>query len=176
MSMEDMSTSSDAELAEAMRSSNAAAFKTFYYRYHDSIASFLYHRTYSAELTKDFVQEVFTRIWQTREKIDVTKSIKAYLYRIAKNLVIDYFRKNSSRKSYITTQTRRKQLSSQASIEMQTSINIAINKLPEKLRTVFMLSRYDGLKYVEIAEVCQVSVKTVESRMSRALNFLRKEL
>ena len=174
--MNDFTTSSDTELAQAIKSSNGLAFKTLYYRYHDAIATFLYHRTYSVDLTKDFVQEVFTRLWQNRQRVDITKSIKAYLYRIANNLAIDYYRKNASRKSYITAMAKQEQPSFHDTIVMQTSINMAINKLPEKLRTVFILSRYEGLKYSEIADVCQVSVKTIESRMSQALHRLRKEL
>ncbi len=174
--MKDFSNLTDAELSEAIKSSDPLAFKALYYRYHDAIGIFVYHRIGSVDMTRDFVQEVFTRLWHTRSNIDIHKSIKAYLYRIANNLAIDHYRKNASRKTYLSAMARQKHLASQESIEMSTAVKMAIDKLPDKLRSVFMLSRYEGLKYSEIAEVCKVSVKTIESRMSQALSFLRKEL
>lgn len=174
--MTEQSDQSDAELARRIRDGDDIAFRSLYYRYYEALTSFVFHRTSSVELAKDFVQEVYTRLWQKRDKIDDTKSIKSYLYRIANNLAIDYFRKNASRRTYVSTTMQRSSGTADESIETQTAINMAIQKLPEKLRTVFTLSRYEGLKYAEIAEVCQVSVKTIESRMSQALQFLRKEL
>jgi len=64
----------------------------------------------------------------------------------------------------------------QSAIELSTQINAAIENLPEKSRNIFILSRFQGLKYHEIAEVCQISIKTVENRMSQALKLLRDEL
>ncbi|MFH1940700.1 MAG: RNA polymerase sigma-70 factor [bacterium] len=174
--MIDLPDSSDAELVRAIRSADAAAFKALYFRYYDALYRFLWQRTHSADLAKDFLQEVYTRLWQNRRNLDPAKSIKAYLYRIANNLVIDYIRKNAYKKSYLTKLSHRSRSFSEESIEVETSIHIALNNLPEKLRTVFMLSRYEGLTYSEIAEACHISVKTVESRMSRALLRLREEL
>ena len=176
LAVPDFAGTSDVELARAIRSSNALAFKTLYHRYYEAITAFLYQRTLSMELTKDFVQEVFTRVWLKRDRLDTSKSIKAYLYRIANNMTIDYFRKQGSKKAYLSTMARQHESSSDDCIETRTSVKMAISKLPEKLRSVFLLSRYEGLKYAEIAEVCHISVKTVESRMSRALEQLRKEL
>ena len=174
--LKDYKSASDSELARAIIESDSIAFQALYQRYFEAITIFLYHRTMSMELTKDFVQEVFTRLWQKREAIDDSKSIKAYIYRIANNLSIDYFRKQGSRKTYLSTMAYKGDKTTDDCIEMQTSINMAVQKLPERLRTVFILSRYEGLKYTEIAETCQISVKTVESRMSQALASLREEL
>ena len=168
--------SSDAELVRAIKSEDAAAFKALYFRYHDALYRFLWQRTHSVDLSKDFLQEVFTRLWQNRRNLDPAQSVKAYVYRIANNLVIDALRKNAYKKSYLSRLSHRTRTSSEESIEVETSIRIALNNLPEKLRTVFMMSRYEGLTYSEIAETCRISVKTVESRMSRALQRLREEL
>ncbi len=166
----------DHKLTRAIKSSNVTAFEALYFRYYDSLYRFLWHRTYSIELTKDFIQEVFTRLWQHRRNLDTEKSIKAYLYQIANHLVIDHLRKKRSKKSYLSDLARKGCVSENSGIETQTSITIALGKLPEKLRTVFILSRYEGLKYHEIAEVCGLSIKTVESWMSQALRLLREEL
>ena len=110
----------------------------------------------------------------TRERINPDQSIKAYLYRIANNLTIDHIRKSIREKSYRDTVRREKQPS--RDLELSITINKAIDSLPEKYRVVFMLSRFQGLTYAEIAKACNISIKTVESRMSLALQTLRKKL
>jgi len=171
-----MNNASDQELSQAIRNSDAHAFKILYERYHRIIGHFIYQRTHSVDLTRDLLQDVFTRLWIKRDRLNPSKSIKAYLYRIAGNLVIDHIRKRTTERKY-SSNVRMKQPSSQDGlIELQTSIDMAVANLPEKARTVFMLSRYEGLKYVEIAEVCNISVKTVESRMSKALKLLQQAL
>jgi len=171
--MNDYSSYSDEYLVESIKSSNVDAFKVLYYRYYENLYHFLCLRTNSIETAKDFIQEIFTRVWQNRGDLDKNKSIKAYLFRIANNLVIDRFRKRRSRQDFIS-QTKKNVTDN--SLESITEINLAINKLPEKLRIIFILSRYHGFKYSEIAQTCNISVKTVESRMSQALKILRDEL
>ena len=165
----------DSLLARKIRDSDSAAFKTLFHRYYEPLYCFLCQRLRSSEQAKDFIQEVFTRVWQTRERLDPQKSVKAYLYRIANNLVIDYFRKRASHKMYQSEQYH--QLPFQNSfMDTELSVKAAVSELPEKLRTVFILSRHQSLTYNEIAEACQISVKTVESRMSQALRLLRNAL
>jgi len=166
----------DHKLTRAIKASNVTAFEALYFRYYGSLYRFMWHRTYSVETTKDFIQEIFTRLWQNRRNLDTKKSIKAYLYQIANHLVIDHLRKTTSKRSYLSDLARKDRDSQDSDVEAQTSVAIALGKLPEKLRTVFILSRYEGLQYTEIAEVCGISVKTVESWMSQALRLLREEL
>ena len=166
----------DSKLADEIRSGDGAAFQTLYYRYYQALFSFVFQRVRSQEQTKDFLQEVFTRLWEKRSRIDSAKSIRAYLYRIANNLIIDQVRKGSSERAYRTKMLRSSLSQSDEAIETKTAVEFALNNLPDKMRQVFALSRYEGLTYAEIAQVCDVSVKTVESRMSQALQRLRTEL
>jgi len=166
---------SDSILADAIRSSDSAAFKILFFRYYDPLYYFLCQRIRSSDLAQDFVQEVFTRVWQTRDRLDSKQSVKAYLYRIAHNLVVDHLRKRSSHKQY-QSELYHRTASVEGSWDTKLSVQDAISQLPEKLLTVFILSRYQGLTYLEIAEACRISVKTVESRISQALRLLRKEL
>ncbi len=84
-------------------------------------------------------------------------------------------RKRSSKIQYLSELSISSQQTGE-DIETRISIATAVAHLPEKQKTVFILSRYQGLKYSEIAEVCKISIKTVESRMAKALEFLRNEL
>ncbi len=171
--MQDYSEASDEVISREIRDSNTRAFKAFYFRYYESLFRFILLRLGSAETSRDFVQDVFTKLWQNRRGLKSGKSLRAYLFRIANNLVIDHFRRQKTQHLY---SERYFDFETTENSELRRHIFSAIENLPEKLRTVFVLSRFDGLRYAEIAEACEISIKTVEKRMSRALNILRKEL
>ena len=173
--MKTLNSTPDEKLIKEIKCSNGDAFKILYFRYHEIILKFLYHRLSSEELSKDFTQEVFTRVWQNRKDL-YCKSVKAYLFRIANNLVIDHFRKQSSKEIRLSEDILQNKSPADNSLETQIIVKSAIANLPEKIRITFTLNRYDGLKYHEIAEVLKISVKTVESRISKALQLLKKEL
>ena len=171
--MEDYSTLSDNDLSDAISQSDEAAFEAFYFRYYKSLYRFIWSRTQSTDLAREIVQEVFIRLWQNRQNLDSRKSVKAYTYRIGYNLLLNHLRSKRIRRKYLDSQ---RDNSPEENIELQTSIQIALQKLPEKIRVVFILNQLEGFKYAEIAEACGISIKTVESRMSKALRILREEL
>lgn len=164
---------SEQQLSEAVRNSDSAAFKILYYRYYEPLYRYIFYRLHSKELTKDLLQDVFTRLWVNRKKFDPSKSLKAYIYSITSNLVIDYYRKRSSRIKYKNESFRLKIFSGDDLTEEKISIQNAISKLKDKVKDVFILNRYEGFTYKEIADILDISVKTVEKRMSKALQFLR---
>ncbi|MFZ5517535.1 MAG: RNA polymerase sigma factor [Candidatus Zhuqueibacterota bacterium] len=174
--MKKYSTYSDEKLTSAVKSADAAAFKELYYRYYKPLHSFICLRTNSTELAPDFIQEVFTRLWQNRDKLIPENSVKAYLYKIANNLIIDFFRKKNTERTYLAEKSSATILQTDNLLESVSDINFAIQNLPENCRIVFMLSRYQNLTYLEIAKALNISIKTVEARMSQALKILRTEL
>ncbi|MGE5846974.1 MAG: RNA polymerase sigma factor, partial [Ignavibacteria bacterium] len=101
------------------------------------------------------------------------KSIKAYLYKSLINSIIDQKKLSSSKNISLD---KIKNTADEISLENNIDIRNAVNKLPEKLKAVYILSRIEGYKYSEIAEICSISVKTVEKRMSRVFDFLKKLL
>jgi RNA polymerase sigma-70 factor (ECF subfamily) len=168
---------SDPEIALALRASDHVAFKTLYYRYFEALFRFLHRHTRSEHLTQDLVQETFTRVWQNRAKLDPRQSLKAYLYRIAYNLAIDHLRKRSHQPESLETEAASEpSYTHEEQFEVRDKAQAAIAALPEPLRLVFVMSRFEEATYAEIAETLQISVKTVESRMSKALKELREKL
>lgn len=165
--------SSDSELVIAIKSSDPDAFETLFLRYYDLLYKYVWRQTHSEELSKDFLQETFKRLWMNRTKLNRNKNIKAYLYKIAHNIIIESTRRQQREKKYRTLLINNPK---NESIEIKSHIDIAINHLPEKLKEVFIMNRFEGLKYSEISHVSGISVKTVESRMSLALKILREEL
>lgn len=131
---------------------------------------------------EDLAQNVFIRFWEKRHQINITTSVGAYLNRMGINEALAYLRKN---KRYtieeLTPQTHpggKVDSSEQAFLhtELQEQIKVAIDKLPPRCRLVFQLSRYEELTYKEIGEKLEISVKTVENQMGKALRVLREEL
>ena len=167
---------SDENLTRLTKESDLTAFKVVYYRYYHRLCNFVWTRTNSVDLAEDLVQEIFTRLWVNRHRLTIRKSLKAYLYRMANNLIIDRYRKKTHQTEYIVQQIAKQSPAYSRDNDLRIDIESAIESLPEKLRTVFILSRFEGLKYNEIASVCHISIKAVESRIGRALRILRSRL
>jgi len=166
----------DPDLVLAIRNSDAGAFKILYFRYHDPLFRYVWYRTRSPEFAEDTLQEIFTRLWQNRRSLDPGKSVKAYLYRIAHNLLVDNLRKEGLEKSLRAGTRLQSSDAGEEDAELRMDVQSAVDSLPDDIRTAFILNRFQRLKYAEIAEVCGVSIKTVESRIGRALDILRKAL
>lgn len=132
---------------------------------------------------EDLAQNVFIRFWEKRHSINITSSLGAYLNRMGINEALGYLRKNKRYEiEELTPQTRiandTVDSSEQTYLynELQNQVKQAIDKLPPRCRLVFQLSRYEELTYKEIAAKLDISVKTVENQMGKALKVLRAEL
>jgi RNA polymerase sigma-70 factor, ECF subfamily len=166
----------DSELVRKIRNSDADAFKILYFRYNEPLSRFAWYRSASPESVRDALQDVFTRLWQTRHSLDPEKSVRAYLYRILRNLLIDRHRQESAGRTVPLDAAGDAATAGGPDPDLSLDVRAAIESLPDDLREAFRLNRHQGLKYSEIAEVLGISVKTVESRISRALELLRKRL
>ena len=131
---------------------------------------------------EEIVQQVFLKFWEKRNTLTIETSVKAYLYKSVYNDCLNHLRNFKTRLKYQGEAQRMTDLyerPASARVEMnefQNILNEAINELPEKCRTIFQMSRFEELKYKEIAEKLGLSVKTVENQMSKALKILRLEL
>jgi RNA polymerase sigma-70 factor (ECF subfamily) len=137
----------------------------------------LWRKTYDHEIAKDLVQDVFVNIWRNRNNLDSQNNIKAYIYKTASNIAINHIKKKSIKKNYFVNdcETDMKDNSGN-SMEFEEYMDDIMMEIPPKQRIVFMLNKFEGFKYKEIAEMLGISVKTVESRMSKTLKTLRNKL
>ncbi len=127
---------------------------------------------------EDVVQQTFIKLWEQRETLAVTHSIKAYLYKMVHNRSLNRLR---------DAQTRRRHAENSVALgndaappseipEVQAALQKALNQLPTECRRIFELSRFEELKYREIADQLNLSVKTVETQMGKALRLLRTHM
>lgn len=171
-----MDSLTDTQLAKEIKQSNKQAFETFYFRYYKLLFHYTVGRIQSPETAREIIQEIFKRLWQNRKSIDTKKSIKAYLFRITNNLLIDSYRKQQVQNTYFDRPDELPEMYSDDNPDFKTQFNIAMEKLPEDCRIVFALHHVKNYTYLEIAEMCSVSKKTVEKRMKRAIEMLREQL
>lgn len=174
MSSPNPDQNSDSKLIEEIRNGDPIAFRNLFFQYHQKLIEFCYYRIRDLEVSKDLVQEIFTKIWISREKLDPEKSIKSYLYKSLTNQIINYINSSSAKTLKSDNLISRTSVDSNDDLDDKIDIFTAIEKLPEQFKTVFMLSRIEGFKYSEIADICSISVKAVEKRMTKCLKILRK--
>jgi RNA polymerase sigma-70 factor, ECF subfamily len=131
---------------------------------------------------EDIVQDVFVKVWQNYDRIKHINNLKPYIITAVKNSSFNYLRDcKVKEKWFMETNTIGPNLyhhpeEGQANDIDMSLVYQAVERIPAKWREVFILSKYEGVKYSEIAQKLAISEKTVEKYMSKALNFLRLEL
>lgn len=133
------------------------------------------------DLAEDVVQEVFVQIWHKRAKINLNSSIKNYLFQSTRNKAIELLRRNKLESDYVAHELNSKEESYELEEEannymLKEQLKRSIRQLPPKCQEIFVMSKMNGLTYTEIAEELDLSVKTVENQMGRALKLLREML
>jgi RNA polymerase sigma-70 factor, ECF subfamily len=166
----------DSQLTDAIRNNDQLAFKDLFYKYYPKLFRFAVVHIQSKDLACDLVQEVFFRVWNKREKLNPKKSIQAYLYKILNNLIINHYKLASTKTVSLEHEIKGSTFSTELALDAQIDIKLALDKLPTKLKSVFILSKVDGFKYEEVAEICGISIKAVEKRMTTVLRILKKFL
>jgi RNA polymerase sigma-70 factor (ECF subfamily) len=137
---------------------------------------------FELDTAKEAVHTGFIRLWENRESISTEASVKAYLSKIVTNICLDMLKHDKIKQVHArqvsqTTSSRSPLQLNQSEVkELTITIEQAVNELPDQMRKIFELSRFEGLKYAEIASLMKLSVKTVETQMSRALVKLRQKL
>lgn len=128
--------------------------------------------------SKNLVHEVFVSVWEKFEELPADTNYRSYLYTSTRNKCLNFIRDNKKHVRLDNAPDQEMALNENPLEvkELEKEIELAINTLPDKCRQVFEMSRYEELKYAEIAEKMNISVKTVEAHMSKALALLRKAL
>jgi RNA polymerase sigma-70 factor (ECF subfamily) len=164
------------------RISTRADFEALFHAHYSTLCSYANNFLKDLASSEEIVQEVMVRVWMNRETIVFESSPASYLYRAVRNGCLNFLSHLETREAYRshaesqTTAWERSQEDQMIISELEQRIREAIDRLPLGRRKMFILSRYEGLTYNEIAARLSVSVKTVENQMSSALRFLREEL
>lgn len=154
------------------------AFKQLFDGHFHHLRNYLYYRSGNKELATDIAQDAFLRLWE-KQPAD-HKNLKGLLYKIAGDLFVNQCRHQKVEASFAIRQRAAEMYQTpedeMAYQQLEWRYQKALSNMPENIRTVFLMSRYDDLKNKEIAERLDIGVKAVEKRMTQALQYLRTTL
>ncbi len=172
---------SDKELIRKLKRGNIEAFNRIFYTYSSKLYHFAYGYLKSKEDAEEMVQEIFSKIWDKRADIKEEYEFRSYLFSIAFNYIKKHFRSKALINKYTEFATANLPQSEQiqedvnyASLKLR--VDQLVNQMPEKRKTVFFKSRFEGKNSKEIAEEMNISPSTVENHLNQALRFLRQHL
>lgn len=182
---EESSEESDAECLDRIVCEDRRAFRKLFEKYYKELYGFARKYVDSGDACKDILQDVFSYLWEKRDRLEINQSVKAYLYRAVYHGCLNYLKKTNSDLQHLSNfHLQQQQSRSYANDaveqlqekELQKTIRRAVNELPEQCRKIFSLSREKGLKHKEIARELNISTKTVEVQIYRALKYLKHQL
>jgi RNA polymerase sigma-70 factor, ECF subfamily len=172
----------DTEIIERIRQGDVGQFESLFRSSYVSLVRYAKTLIKDYDNAEEIVQDLFFRLWKNKEKLKIESSLNGYLFRSVHNRCLHHIEHNrvveryAEEMSYRQSETQENPSDILYYKELQSRIARILEKLPERCGRIFYMSRFEGLKYAEIAEKLSVSVKTVESNMGRALKEFRKDL
>lgn len=164
-------------LASRLKAGDQDAFTQLYHIYKDKIFAFAMRFLGSKEVAKEVVQEVFVKLWDARESVDPERSFNGYLYRIARNKILDEIEKYRREVGLDTVNLTREvvasvedKIFSEEARKLETDV---VANFPKQRQEVYNLRRYEGLSYDEIAERLGISKNTVKTHLKLAMKEMK---
>lgn len=158
------------------------AFEQMFKTHYKALHAYAFVMLKDQVLAEEMVQGMFMKFWEKREFLNIQSSLKAYLYKSVYHDCLNYLKHEKIKfkhQEYVQHHQALQTESASTRVEMtelQNRLSDAMNNLPEQCRTIFQMSRFEGLKYKEIADQLDLSTKTIENQMGKALRILRLKL
>jgi RNA polymerase sigma-70 factor (ECF subfamily) len=172
----------DPDIIPQIARGNKNAFESLFKSQYANLCGYAVKYVWEMDQAEEIVQDLFFNIWNKRNELYISSSVESYLFRAVRNACLNYLKHKKIRDNYVTTVQehyspgRGLDDNPVETLELQKKIDESIESMPTERKKIFLLSRYDGLKYKEIADKLSISVKTVEAQMGKALKYLREEL
>lgn len=170
------------QLLTTLKAGDITAFEMLFRTFYQPLCNYAYTFTQDRDESEEVVQSAFTAVWEKKEDIEIHTAMKPYLYAMVRNACLNLIKHQKIKKQHVEVEMAMGERSIESvtrtvmASELETRIYKAMERLPEQCRLVFKLSRFEELKYAEIAEQLSISIKTVENQMGKALKIMREEL
>lgn len=171
------------EWVEKIRAGNEQAFREMFRAHYSKLCGFAADYLNSVDRARDIVQDVFLKVWRQREEWEVHTSLKSYLYQAVRNRALNEIRRSETKDRFESYKKHTaKELDQRTAADtfhmrnLSEDVEKAISDLPDRRRMAFLLHRRHGFTYKEIARIMEISPKTVENQIGRALKTLRDQL
>lgn len=171
--------SDESKYIEQLALGSHKAFRFIFMKYYPKMKYFIAHIVKSEAVAEDLSQEVFEKIWMIKEDLPKLKSFNAYIYRMSKNIAINYIERKYIERTYVDNYEVERDFLIDDVLEakdIEMLVLMEVENMPNQRKRIFELSRYENLKNEEIAEQLNISKKTVENHLNLALNQLRKAI
>jgi RNA polymerase sigma-70 factor (ECF subfamily) len=171
----------DTRLIDRLQNRDEGAFEEVFKTNFKGLHAYAFTLLKDEMAAEEMVQNVFFKLWERTASININGSVTAYLYRAVHNESLNHLKHLKVRSQHQLFVSHRMQESDHAGKridlkQLEDRLHKALNELPEQCRTIFQMSRFEELRYREIAERLEISVKTVENQMGKALKLLRMKL
>ncbi len=173
---------SDRDIIGGIRRGDIGQFELLFRSSYTSLVNYAITILKDKDTAEEIVQDLFCKIWRDRKKINIMSSLNGYLFRAVYNKSMHYLEHQKVVRKHASEAKKELVINTEDPIEilkykeLNEKIAIIIGKLPERCGRIFCMSRFEGLKYAEIAEELSISIKTVEANMGKALKVFRNEL
>lgn len=167
---------------DKIKKDDIRSFEILFRKYYTVLCNYAYKILKDIDAAEEIIQDLFFNIWEKRHTLTIESSVKSYLYKSAYNrsvLLLRQKKVQNKYEKYVKEQGRPVEYDPSENIdveELSRVIDKTLEELPERSRKIFSLSRFEGLKYHEIAKKLSLSVKTIESNMGKALKLFRKNI
>jgi RNA polymerase sigma-70 factor (ECF subfamily) len=167
---------------EALTTGDINAFEMIFRTYYQPLCSYAYTFLQDKEEAEEIVQTTFLSVWEKKETLSIRTAVKPYLYAMVRNACLNVIKHAKVKQKHAVEEVAMAIHSHDSvshaivSSELELRIHQAMEKLPEQCRIVFKLSRFEELKYSEIADQLGISIKTVENHIGKALKIMREQL
>lgn len=171
--------SDDAQYVQKLILGEHDAFKALFLRYFPKMKYFIAHFVKSDAIAEELAQDIFMKIWEHREKLSSVQSFDAYIYRMSKNISLNYLEHKYLEESYMENFRGETESTIEGELyarEIELLEQLTVNQMPPQRKTIYEMSRKKGMKNEEIATVLGISKKTVENHLNLALKEIRKTL
>jgi RNA polymerase sigma-70 factor (family 1) len=169
----------DQELLSLLQQEDTRAFNTIYERYSHALYLYILSKIDTPDTAKDVLQDLFTSLWERRLGISVNESLKSYLYQSARHKIIDLYRKQSTYRKYLQQLIEHFDVQPGSIAELVDNkartqdLFEAVNRLPDRMKEIFLLSRVEHQTVEQIAQRLGLSQQTVKNQITKALKILR---
>lgn len=168
----------DYEILKGINQSNSKSFDLLFECYYNSLCNYVASIIKNNEIAEDIIQDLFATIWINRKNNSIN-TLKSYLYRSAYNASLDYLKHSKIENHFQNEKANQLMVSYEDSVELYEVIELleeSIEQLPEQCKLIFKLSRFENLKYREIAQKLDITENTVDTQIRRALKNLKVKL
>ncbi|WP_372934180.1 RNA polymerase sigma-70 factor [Mariniphaga sediminis] len=169
-------------ILQGLNAKNKIVFDFVFHYYYSGLCAYVERIVNDENISEDIVQDFFITLWIKHDQLQISTSLKNYLFTSVRNRSLDYLRSQKNKKLYLSSAVDTKNYTENLSTfwfaesELETLFEKSLEKLPPRCREIFVLSRIDGVKNQQIAEKFGISKRTVELQISNALKLLRKDL